>query len=256
MKEILSAALFCTALILAPGAVRAEDGPMAAGSISIAPDLDAPVADAPAVVIDKPVAGAPPSNGVPEAAMTGPDQTGSSLKVDLPPGADYPLEVAGAYSFATAPAQKNGAAFMALQNIGKVDAVLTGASSSVAEKVELHTMSMENGVMQMRPVDQFVIPAGGTLIMAPHSHHIMLIGLKSPLKVGDDFSIQLRFSNYPPMDTTFKVTAPGQAMEMDMGHHRHMMMHDGMGCGMMKGMKCPMSEEKAQEGETSAPAQE
>lgn len=226
MKKILAAALFCAALFLVTGpAFAAGDSPSAG----------APVGESP--------------------AMGRPDASGSSLTVDSPSAADYPLEVAGAYSFATAPAQKNGAAFMALQNTGKVDVILTGASSSVAEKVELHTMSMEDGVMQMRPVDQFVIPAGGTLVMAPQSHHIMLIGLKSPLRVGDSFSIQLRFSNYPPMDTTFKVTAPGQAMETGMGNHHHMMMHDGMKCGMMKGMKCPMSEEKAQEGSASTPAQ-
>lgn len=225
MKEALATALLCATLIFGPGAAHAMDAHRSASS---------------------------------------------SLEVDLPPGADYPLEVAGAYAFATAPTQKNGAAFMALQNTGKVDAVLTGASSPVAEKVELHTMSMENGVMQMRPVDQFVIPAGGTLVMAPQSHHIMLIGLKSPLKTGDSFSIQLNFSNYPPMDTTFKVSAPGEAMPMD-GHgmhdmhempdhhmmtHDHMMMKGEEGCGMMKGMRCPVpEEEKAQDG-SDAPAQE
>ncbi len=72
------------------------------------------------------------------------------------------------------------------------------------------------------------------------------------------------------MDTTFKVSAPGEAMPMDghkmEGHEmpdHHMMMHDHMmmkgeeGCGMMKGMRCPVpEEEKAQDGSESAPAQE
>lgn len=182
--------------------------------------------------VDLPAASAPKAKKPHHAAKK------TKAKAKAEHAAAAPFEVAGAYAFATAPAQRTGAAFMALQNTGKTDATLIGAWSSVAEKVELHTTTMENGVMRMRPVDQFVIPAGGTLVMAPHSHHIMLIGLKEPLKVGDKLTIRLRFADGKAVDTLFDIVAPGAGdagdrpapppMEMD---HEGMMMppeHEGM----------------------------
>ncbi len=183
--------------------------------------------------VDLPAASAPKAKKHHHAAKK------AKAKAERASGA--PFEVAGAYVFATAPTQKTGAAFMALQNTGKADATLIGAWSSVAEKVELHTTTMENGVMRMRPVDQFVIPVGGTLVMAPHSHHIMLIGLKEPLKVGDKLTIRLRFADGKSVDTLFDIVAPGAGaaeepaapMEMD---HEGMMQGQGH---MMSGHEMP-----------------
>ncbi|MEG8019573.1 copper chaperone PCu(A)C [Sphingomonas sp. LR55] len=56
-------------------------------------------------------------------------------------------------------------------------------------------MSMDGGVMRMRQlVDGLAVPAGGTATLAPSGNHIMLIGLKSPLKAGERVPATLRFA--------------------------------------------------------------
>lgn len=106
------------------------------------------------------------------------------------------LHITKAYAYATAPAQKNGAVFMMLENPGIEhlsgrNLAVTGVQTDIADRAELHTMSMDNGVMMMRKVGQYDIPAGETLALEPMGRHIMLFGLKEPLKAGESFPLTL-----------------------------------------------------------------
>lgn len=190
MKKIITAALFCAALPLAGAAAQAAD--LVAPTLPV-PD-SAPAAQAP---VPAPSSQTP---APPVAAVTAPD-----------------LEVAGAYAFATAPSQAVGAAFVVLQNTGTKDLVLLDATTPVSESVELHTMTMENGIMEMRMVENFPIAAGSTIAMTPQGDHLMLIGLHAPLKVGQTFPIILEFDGGLSLETVFKVTAPGEAMPIREG---------------------------------------
>jgi copper(I)-binding protein len=71
---------------------------------------------------------------------------------------------------------------------------LVAASTPVAEKAELHTMSMSGMVMKMRPIAGVDIPAGQKVTLAPGGMHIMLIGLKKPLRAGQSFPLTLTFA--------------------------------------------------------------
>ena len=106
------------------------------------------------------------------------------------------LHVKKAYAFATAPTQKNGAVFMTIENPGIEhlsgrDLAVTGVQTDIADRAELHIMSMDNGVMMMREAGQYSVPAGETLTLEPMGRHIMLFGLKDPLKAGESFPLTL-----------------------------------------------------------------
>lgn len=87
-----------------------------------------------------------------------------------------------------------GVVYLTLVNEGREADRLIGAKSDIAAAVELHQTTMEGGVMKMRPVSGGVeVPAGGRVEFKSGSYHIMLIGLKRNLKVGDRFTVTLEF---------------------------------------------------------------
>lgn len=69
---------------------------------------------------------------------------------------------------------------------------LIGARSDIAETIELHTMSMQDGQMQMRQVNGFEIVEGETLQLERGGDHLMLFGI-DPLTVGDKYELELTF---------------------------------------------------------------
>lgn len=117
------------------------------------------------------------------------------------------------YSFATSKSQKNGVVGGDLENISDKDIVIVRAESSVAEKVELHTHIMDGDVMMMREVESYEVPAGDDFELGPRAEHIMLIGLKTPLKQGDIFSIRLFDANDISIEVPVYVRAPGDIPE-------------------------------------------
>ncbi|HEX4235053.1 MAG TPA: copper chaperone PCu(A)C [Caldimonas sp.] len=90
----------------------------------------------------------------------------------------------------------NGAAyFAALENAGSTADRLLGATTPVAARVELHTMAVDaQGVMRMREIDGIALAPHARIEMGPGSGmHLMLIGLKEPLREGRSFPMMLRF---------------------------------------------------------------
>jgi hypothetical protein len=90
----------------------------------------------------------------------------------------------------------NGAAyFAALENAGGSADRLLGVTTPVATRVELHTMAVDaQGVMRMREIDGIALAPHARIEMRPGSGiHLMLIGLKEPLKEGRSFPMTLRF---------------------------------------------------------------
>ena len=90
---------------------------------------------------------------------------------------------------------------MTIVNRGSGDDHLVSASSPLAAEVQLHTMSMDGGVMRMRQVtDGIGIPAKGSVELRPGSFHIMFMGLKRQLRQGERFPVILRFQRAGPCD--------------------------------------------------------
>ena len=68
---------------------------------------------------------------------------------------------------------------------------LVSASSPIAANVDVHEMKMEGDVMKMRAVDALKLPAGQPVELKPNGYHLMMTGLKAPVKAGDVVPIQL-----------------------------------------------------------------
>jgi hypothetical protein len=94
---------------------------------------------------------------------------------------------------ATAPTAKAGALYLTVRNTGAEADRLTGVTTDAAQKCELHLSETSNGVMKMQMVDSIEVPAGGATSFAPQGAHIMLMGLKAPLKKGAHFAATLHF---------------------------------------------------------------
>lgn len=101
------------------------------------------------------------------------------------------LQVKDAWVRGTVPAQRATGAFM--QITSPAGATLTGASSPLADSVELHEMSLDNGVMHMRPITRLALPAGQSVELKPGGYHLMLQGLKQALGAGANVPLTLRF---------------------------------------------------------------
>lgn len=90
----------------------------------------------------------------------------------------------------------NGVVYMRVENEGDEADRLVSASSAIASAVELHTSSVTNGVMQMRPAEDGVeIPAGETVVFEQGGYHMMLVRLHEALDEGDTFEVELTFEN-------------------------------------------------------------
>jgi periplasmic copper chaperone A len=102
------------------------------------------------------------------------------------------LTVENAWARATPGKSEIGAAYVTIRS--PTADRLVAASSPVAKKAELHTMSMSGMVMKMRPVAGIDIPAGQPVTLAPGGYHIMLMGLQKPLTAGNAFPLTLTFA--------------------------------------------------------------
>ena len=112
------------------------------------------------------------------------------------------------YARATAAGQPTGGGFMKFVNGGANDKLLS-VSAEVSNSVEIHEMKMEGDVMKMRQVDGIELPASKTVELKPGGYHVMFIGLKAPLKVGDKFPVKLKFEKAGEVTVEVKVEAPG-----------------------------------------------
>ncbi len=108
--------------------------------------------------------------------------------------ADGGIAVSEPWARASAPAARNGAAYMVVTNSGAEPDRIVAAQSPVAEKAELHTHLMDGGVMKMRPVDAFEVAPGEPAVLRPGGMHVMLLGLKQPLTQGSRFPVTLTFA--------------------------------------------------------------
>jgi periplasmic copper chaperone A len=93
----------------------------------------------------------------------------------------------------TRPGQQNAAGYFRIR-VGAADRLIdVKAPPEVAERTELHTMRMDRDLMVMRQVDGFDVRPGRGLVLQPGGNHLMLIGLKRPLQIGDTVAVVLVF---------------------------------------------------------------
>ena len=99
------------------------------------------------------------------------------------------------------------AGYLKLTNKGAADRLLS-ARSPAADAAEIHSMTMDGNVMKMRQVDAIELPTGQTVELKPGGYHLMLMGLKVPLKAGDQIPLTLKFEKAGEVVVTVKVEEP------------------------------------------------
>lgn len=125
------------------------------------------------------------------------------------------------WSRATAPQARNGAAYFVLNATGADSDRLLSAASPVAEKVELHTHLMEDGVMKMRPVVAIEVTPGSPTALQPGGLHVMLLGLKAPLVKGEKFPLTLTFEKAGELKVDVNVEDAGAGGGAPGTMHKH-----------------------------------
>jgi copper(I)-binding protein len=120
------------------------------------------------------------------------------------------LVISQAWSRATPGGAKVGGGYLTIENKGSAPDRLIGGSAGVADKVQVHEMAMNNGVMTMRQLDKgLVIEPGKTVKLAPGGYHLMLLDLKGPLKQGDKLPVILEFEKAGKVTLSFDVQGIG-----------------------------------------------
>lgn len=119
-----------------------------------------------------------------------------------------PLRIENPWARPTPPGAPTGGAYMTIVNTGAQADRLVGGASPVAARLEVHEMSMDGGVMRMRKLDGLTIPPGASVALKPGGHHVMLIGLKRPLKIGETVPATLRFEKAGEVAVEFTVQPP------------------------------------------------
>ena len=144
----------------------------------------------------------------------------------VPAVAQSSIQIEQPWSRATPSGAKTGAVYMTIDNKSGTADRLVGASSDVAEKLQIHEMKVENGVMQMRQIPGGLpIPANGSVVLKPGGYHVMLIGLKKPLAAGEKFSLTLTFETAGNILVIVRVQTMGAMPDKgNMGGMGHMEM--------------------------------
>lgn len=121
------------------------------------------------------------------------DYTAAKLKVNHP------------WARPTVAAQSVGGGYMTITNQGTTDDALVAVKWADSPTVELHSHTMAGGVTQMRQVSNIALPAGKSVQLAPGGLHVMFMGLKSPLAVGEKRDAVLVFEKAGELKVQFKV---------------------------------------------------
>jgi copper(I)-binding protein len=142
------------------------------------------------------------------------------------------IRVSDAWTPAPPPGAPTAAGYLTITNTASSPDRLLGGSTPAAAQVQLHSMSTQGGVMRMRPLAEGLpIAPGSTVKIQPGGNHLMLVGLKRSLRVGEHIPVTLDFAKAGKVQTDFVVRPQGAAQTpMQMGPYGQMdRMHMGAG---------------------------
>jgi copper(I)-binding protein len=97
------------------------------------------------------------------------------------------------------------AGYLVIDNQTASDDRLLGATSTRAERVEVHEMTMVGAVMQMRPVESLTISTRQSVTLAPGGMHMMFYGVGEPFAEGQEIPVQLTFEHAGAIDVVLPV---------------------------------------------------
>ncbi|HEY8084790.1 MAG TPA: copper chaperone PCu(A)C [Methylophilaceae bacterium] len=116
------------------------------------------------------------------------------------------VTISNAWVRDTKPGQDVGAAYMTLKS--PADTQLIKVESQMAGTVEIHEMSMNNGVMKMRMLDTLALPANKAVELSPGGFHLMLFDMKKPFVPGTQVDMVLTFKGKAGKTFKQKITVP------------------------------------------------
>ena len=123
----------------------------------------------------------------------------------------FPLAALGqvtveqAWVRATPPGATVAGGYMVLRNAGSAGDKLVGASSPASARVEMHVHINDNGVMKMREVPGYEVPAKGAFELKPGGAHLMFMDVKRPFREGEKIPVRLRFEKAGEVSAEFHV---------------------------------------------------
>ena len=133
-----------------------------------------------------------------------------------------PLSIQHPWSRETAVGQAVGGGFLTIANSGTREDRLLSGTTPVAAEVQLHTMTMDGGIMRMRQVtDGIAIPARDSVELKPGGYHIMFMGLKRQLRQGERVPVTLRFQRAGNVTVQLAVQPISATGPMEDGHAGH-----------------------------------
>lgn len=120
------------------------------------------------------------------------------------------ITVAAPWTRATPGGAKVAGGYLKLTNAGTTADRLIAGVSDIAGRLELHEMAMNNGVMQMRPLNAGIeIKPGETVELKPGGLHVMFMDLKRQLKQGETAKATLEFEKAGKVEVMFRVDSVG-----------------------------------------------
>ena len=121
------------------------------------------------------------------------------------------IHVSQPWARATPKGASAGAGYLTITNKGTAsDRLVSCVASTVSAQCQIHSMTMEGGVMKMRPVEGGLeVKPGATVTLKPSGFHVMFMGLKHPLQQGKTFSATLKFANAGAVEIDFPIMAIG-----------------------------------------------
>lgn len=125
--------------------------------------------------------------------------------------------ISDSWARATAPGQTNGAIYLTIAS--QKEASIVAVSSAIANSASLHSMTHEDGIMKMRELDVLPLPARQEVKLNSGGNHIMLDGLKRPLKVGDSVPLILTVQYADQRIEKFRLTV--QVKPLTLNHSSH-----------------------------------
>jgi copper(I)-binding protein len=120
------------------------------------------------------------------------------------------IHIAQPWARATPKGATSGAAYITITNKGSASDRVNCLSSDASGQCQIHSMTMEGGVMKMRPVEGGLeIKPGETVTLQPSGFHVMLVALKHPLEQGQTIKTTLKFDHAGMVDVQYPVAAIG-----------------------------------------------
>jgi len=130
------------------------------------------------------------------------------------------VQIEKPWTRATPPGAKVAGGYMLIRNAGAAADRLVSASSTASAAVELHVHINDNGVMRMRQVAGYDVPAKGSFELKPGGAHLMFMDVTRPFKEGEKVAVKLKFAKAGEVNAEFQVGRLGDSAA-PAAQHKH-----------------------------------